>query len=98
MENFKKQTSPDLDYQKAFMEGYTAGLEYKMKQEGKPYIDKQGLIERYDRKIGINKAGEILRAVRRVCGGGKLDSCSIVLLSELEYWESLVDKNFVERL
>ncbi|MBQ8005237.1 MAG: hypothetical protein IJ303_02880 [Clostridia bacterium] len=93
-----KTIMPDEGYQKAYMEGYTAGLEYKMKQEGKPYIDKQGIIERYDGKIGINKAGEILRAVRRVCGGGKLESCSIVLVSELEYWESIVNKQLKERL
>lgn len=85
-------------YMRAYMEGYTAGLEKAQKTTVKPYLDKDALIERYDGKIGINKAGEIMRAVRTVCNGGKLDSCSLVLLSEVEYWESIVDKKYKERL
>ena len=88
----------DDKYREAYMAGYVAALE-KMKSEAtKPYIDKEALIARYDHKIGINKAGDILRDVRHACNGGKLDSCSIVLLSELEYWESVVDKKFKARL
>ena len=85
-------------YMRAYMEGYTAAMKERDAKEEKPYIDKDGIIARYDGKIGINKAGEILRAVRHVCDGGKLDSSSLVLLSELKYWESIVDKNFKARL
>lgn len=90
-----------VSYMKAYMDGYTKAMEdLQGRQENvkPPYIDKQGIIDRYDGRIGINKAGEILRAVRRACNGGKLDSSSLVLVSELEYWESLVDKNYKERL
>ena len=85
-------------YKRAYMAGYTAAKEERRAVDEAPYIDKEGLIKRYNGKIGQNKAGEILRAVRRCCNGGKLDSCSIVLVSELEYWETLVDKRFKERL
>lgn len=89
-----------VSYMKAYMDGYTAAMKERQElQENKPpYIDKQGIIDRYDGRIGVNKAGEILRAVRRACNGGKLDSSSLVLVSELEYWESIVDKKYKERL
>ena len=80
------------------MEGYTAALKLEREEKGKPYIDKEALIKRYDGKIGLNKAGDIIRAVRRVCGGGKLDCAGMVLLSELEYWERTVNPEFKERL
>lgn len=83
-------------YMRAYMDGYTSALE-KVKQEQKsPVIDKEGIQKRYG--VGINKAGEILRSVRHCCNGGKLGSCSVVLLSELEYWESVVDKTYLARL
>ena len=85
-------------YRKAYMDGYLAAKREIENENEKPYIDKEGIIKRYDGNIGINKAGEIIRAVRRVCNGGKLDSCSLVLISELKYWESVVDKKFRERL
>lgn len=85
-------------YRKAYMDGYLAAKREIENGNEKPYIDKEGIIKRYDGNIGINKAGEIIRAVRRVCNGGKLDSCSLVLISELKYWESVVDKKFRERL
>ena len=88
----------DEKYREAYMAGYTAALEKIRSESVKPYIDKEALIARYDHKRGLNKAGEILRDVRHTCNGGKLDSCSIVLLSELEYWESVVDKKFKARL
>ena len=56
------------------------------------------IIERYGGRIGENKARAILQAVRHCCNGGKLKSSSLVLRSELEYWESLVDKKFLARL
>ena len=80
------------------MEGYMAALKSEREAQEKPYIDKEALIKRYDSKIGLNKAGEILRAVRHVCGGGKLDCSGLVLLSELEYWERTVNPKFKERL
>lgn len=84
----------DAVYMRGYMEGYNAA-----KAEAKvPYVDKDMLIARYNGRIGINKAYEILRAVRRTCGGGKLQSNNVVLLSELEYWESQVDTTYVERL
>lgn len=85
-------------YMEAYMAGYTAALEKQREAESKPYIDKDGIIERYGGKIGKNKAYEIIQAVRHCCNGGKLQSSSLVLLSELEYWESVVDAEFKERL
>lgn len=85
-------------YMKAYMDGYTAAMEKAKAERAKPYVDKESLIERYDGKIGVNKASEILRNVRHVCNGGRLDHSSLVLLSELEYWEGLVDKQFKARL
>ena len=85
-------------YMRAYMEGYTAAKAQAVKDEKKPYLDKDDIIARYDNKIGVNKAREIIQAVRHACGGGKLNSSSLVLLSEVEYWESLVDKRYIERL
>lgn len=88
----------DEAYMRAYMDGYTAALEKAAGEAEKPYIDMEGLIERYGGRIGQNKAREILQAVRHCCNGGKLNSCSLVLRSELEYWESIVDKQFLARL
>ena len=85
-------------YMRAYMEGYTAALEKANAERVKPYLDKDMIIERYDGKIGENKALEIMRAVRHVCNGGRLDHKSLILLSELEYWESLVDAKYKARL
>lgn len=85
-------------YMRAYMAGYTAAKKEKEDREEKPYLDKDDIIARYGGRIGVNKAGEIIRAIRRVCNGGKLDSCSLVLRSEVEYLESLVDKKFKEHL
>lgn len=85
-------------YMRAYMDGYTDGLKKAEGEVEKPYIDMQGIIDRYGGRIGQNKAREILQAVRHCCNGGKLNSCSLVLRSELEYWESLVDKKFLARL
>ena len=85
-------------YMRAYMDGYTAALEKASGEQKSPIIDKDGIIKRYGGKIGINKAGEILRAVRHCCNGGKLGSSSFVLISELEYWESIVDKTYLARL
>ena len=83
------------EYCKAYMEGYVAGLE-KAKTEEKSFFTVEDIAKRYG--CGINKAGEVLRAVRHLCGGGGFNSCSLIKRSELLYWESYVDKSFVERL
>lgn len=44
--------------------------------------------------VGTNKARDIIRGIRRICGGGKLGEGK-VLPSEVRYWESLVDKRTV---
>ena len=85
-------------YMRAYMDGYTDGLKKAEGETEKPYVDLQGIIDRYGGRIGQNKAREILQAVRHCCNGGKLNSCSLVLRSELEYWESVVDKKFLARL
>ena len=85
-------------YLQAYAEGYLAASKEMEGRATKPYIDKEALIARYDGKISMDKAYEIIRAVRHVCNGGRLQSTSMVLLSELEYWESLVDKQFKARL
>ena len=83
------------EYRKAYMDGYVAGLE-KAKAEEKSFFTIEDIIKRYG--CGKSKAGEILRAVRHVCGGGGFNSTEMVKRSELIYWESIVDKTFVERL
>lgn len=85
-------------YLQAYTDGFLAAIRKIESRTQKPYIDKEALIARYDGKISMDKAYEIIRAVRHVCNGGRLQSSSIVLLSELEYWESLVDKQFKARL
>lgn len=87
------------EYMKAYMEGYTAGIEKARadaKADEKPYFTLEDIMKRY--QVGKNKAGEILRAVRHASGGGGLGSCSMVKRSELFYWETLVDKRYIERL
>ena len=83
---------------RAYMDGYNAALKSIKETAEKPYIDREGLIKRYDGKIGDAKAYAILDAVRHYCNGGKLNTNKLVLRSELEYWESEVEKNYKERL
>lgn len=84
-------------YMSAYMRGYTDALEKQKENAQRPYIDVEGIMERYG-GIGINKARNILQAVRHCCNGGKLGSSSMVLVSEIEYWESQVDKQYLARL
>ena len=49
------------------------------------FLDKAAIAERYD--VGINKALEIIRAIRDTCGGGSLPPGK-VLLPEVIYWEN----------
>lgn len=86
------------EYMKIYAEGYVAGLEKAKENAECPYIDAKGIMERYNNKIGIGKARDILRAVRMQCNGGMLESASIVKMSELLYWESIVDKQFNARI
>jgi flagellar biosynthesis/type III secretory pathway protein FliH len=79
-----------------YMDGYNATMEKAMEKFDKPYLDVNDIMERYG--VGINKAHQILRGIRSVCGGGKLDSNGRVLVAEVKYWESLVDTRYVERL
>lgn len=88
----------DEEYMRAYMDGYTAGMEKARADARDPVIDREGLIERYRGRISDGKAYEIIRAVRHCCNGGKLNSSSLILLSELEYWESVVDPTYLERL
>lgn len=85
-------------YAAGYADGFAAAMERARREDDKPYLTKEDIIKRYNGEIGINKAGDIMRAVRTACGGGKLNSCSIILKSELEYWESLVVKEFKARL
>lgn len=83
-------------YMRAYMDGYTAGLERARGEVKKPYLTVDDVAVRYD--VGKAKAGDIMRAVRRCCNGGKLEHDGRILLSELEYWESIPDTKFKERL
>lgn len=84
------------NYAKGYIDGFLAATEEHKAKEEKPYFDVEDIMKRYN--VGTSKAYNILRAVRRCCNGGKLLSAGSVLKSELLYWESIVEKNFVERL
>ena len=84
------------EYARAYAAGYAAGIADSGPTAVSPVLTVKDLQKRYG--VGENKAQNILRAIRRHCNGGKLDSCSTVLLSEAQYWEGLVDKMYKERL
>lgn len=84
------------EYARAYAAGYADGLAVAQNKRESPVLSLNDVQERY--KVGLNKAHEIIRAIRHVSNGGKLGCSSLVLLSEAEYWESLVDKTFRERL
>lgn len=79
----------------AYALGYEAGKKAASGGE-KPYMDAGDIAARYG--VGINKARDILNAVRLFCNGGKLNHESRVLVSEVRYWESVVDARKRERL
>ena len=85
------------NYCRGYMDGYMAAMEKAKAKQEKPYLDLNDIVERYG-GIGMGKARDIIRAVRTVCNGGKLDSCSKILLSEITFWESIVDKQYKSRL
>ncbi|MBQ8340053.1 MAG: hypothetical protein IJX39_04580 [Clostridia bacterium] len=84
-------------YMRAYMDGYTAGVEKAKGEIVKPYLTVEDVMARYG-GISKGKAYEIMVAVRHCCNGGKLNHNGMILLSELEYWESVVDAKFKERL
>lgn len=83
-------------YMRAYMDGYTAGLERARGEVKKSYLTVDDIAVRYN--VGKSKANEIMRAVRHCCNGGKLDHDGRILLSELEYWESIPETQFKARL
>ena len=86
------------EYKKAYMEGYAAGLEAAKLEANsvKPYFTVEDVVERYG--CGLNKAREIIRAVRHVTGGGGFGMSGRVKRVELLYWESIVDKTYLYRV
>ena len=83
------------EYREAYMSGYAEGFK-KAQEEANVqpvYFDYTDIMKRYD--VGENVARDIIRDIRRECGGGRIGHVSRVLRSELEYWESLVDKRRV---
>ncbi len=67
----------------------------EVRRQGCVALTHEDIMARYG--IGQSKAYGIIRAIRSVCGGGKLGQGK-VLPSEVLYWESLVDKTYVSRL
>ena len=84
------------NYARGYIDGFLAATEEYKANEEKPYLEVEDIMKRYD--VGINKARSIIIAVRHFCNGGKLDSSSRVLLSEIKYWENAVDTRYKERL
>ena len=92
-----KNKMENNNYCRGYMDGYMTAMEKAKAKEEKAYLDLNDIVERYG-GIGVAKARDIIRAVRTVCNGGKLDSCSKILVSEILYWESIVDKQYKSRL
>ena len=84
-------------YMQAYMKGYMEGIRAERGEAERPYLRVQDVCERYG-GISKSKAYNIMNAVRHLCGGGKLQHDEMILRSEIEYWESVVDKRYVERL
>ena len=63
------------------------------REAAKTAIRYTDIMERYG--VGIVKARNIIRDIRRTCGGGKLGA-GMVLPSELEYWENTPKTNYVK--
>ena len=85
------------EYARAYAEGYAAGIaSVQVIPPPSPVLKIEDIMKRYD--VGLNKARQILQAIRHVTNGGALDCSGAVLVSEAEYWETLVDKTFKKRL
>ena len=67
----------------------------EVRAAAKVVIRYQDIMERYG--VGIVKARNIIREIRKTCGGGKLGA-GMVLPSELEYWETHPNTTRCERL
>ena len=77
------------------MEGRVTELDVQIREfkaQGQIALTYKDIMVRYG--VQETKARAILRAIRSVCGGGKLGQ-GRVLPSELLYWESLIDKRMV---
>ena len=77
------------------MEGRVTELDVQIKEfkaQGQIALTYKDIMVRYG--VQETKARAILRAIRSVCGGGKLGQ-GRVLPSEVVYWESLVVKKTV---
>ena len=84
-------------YMSGYMQGYIEGIKAERGVAGKPYLTVEDVCERYG-GISKPKAYEIMTSVRHHCNGGKLNHSGMILRSEMEYWESAVDKKYIERL
>nr|MBE6545778.1 hypothetical protein [Oscillospiraceae bacterium] len=87
----------DEQYMQAYMKGYMEGIKAERGEAEKPYLNVEDVRARYG-GIGKPKAFDIMNAVRHYCNGGKLNHNGMILRSELEYWESIVEKRYIERL
>lgn len=77
------------------MEGRVTELDVQIREfkaQGQIALTYKDIMVRYG--VQETKARAILRAIRSVCGGGKLGQ-GRVLPSEVVYWESLVVKKTV---
>lgn len=86
------------NYAQAFAEGYAFAMEQVRAKESNPILNAEDIMRRYGGKVGLNKAREIIQAVRHCCGGGMLSMSGHVMLSEVVYWENKVNPEYVERL
>ena len=68
----------------------------EFREQGRVALTFEDIQARYG--VGIGKARSIIRGIRAVCGGGKLGLTTKVLMSEMLYWESIVDKEYIARL
>lgn len=83
------------EYREAYMSGYAEGFK-KAQEEANVqpvYFEYTDIMKRYG--VGENVARDVIRDVRRECGGGRIGHVGRVLRAELEYWETLVDKRKV---
>lgn len=80
-------------YLKGIAEGYARALQSAPQ---KPYLELADVMERYG--VGETKAYDIIRAIRRHCNGGMLNSAGKVMLSEAIAWESSPEVKFKARI
>lgn len=67
----------------------------EVRSASKTAIRYPDIMERYG--VGIVKARNIIRDIRRTCGGGRLGA-GMVLPSELEYWETHPNTTYTRRI